>query len=87
MSSVQLHLVSPFIICRRMSDMAYRLIPSSVRITVETLMLRSLQLELTGLTGQRGYIFIVVLDRDPSVLLPWSRHDLVMILSYHAVVS
>jgi hypothetical protein len=42
-------------------------------------MLRSLWLGLTGPTSQRGYVSGVVLDKDPSVLLPWSGHGLVMI--------
>jgi hypothetical protein len=44
-------------------------------------MLRSLRLGLTGAsaTSQRGYVSGVVLDRDPSVLLPRSGHGLVMI--------
>jgi hypothetical protein len=39
---------------------------------------RSLCLGLSGLIGQRGYISGVVLDRDPSVPLPWSGHSSVM---------
>jgi hypothetical protein len=38
-----------------------------------------LWLGLTGPTGQWGYVSDIVLDRDSSVLLPWSGHDLVMI--------
>jgi hypothetical protein len=37
-------------------------------------MLRSLRLGLSGLTSQRGYVSGVMLDRDPSVLLPRSGH-------------
>jgi hypothetical protein len=39
----------------------------------------SLWLGLTGSTSQQGYVSSVVLDRDPSVLLPRSGHDLEMI--------
>jgi hypothetical protein len=66
-SSSVIHLASPFIMHRRMPG------------TVETPMLRSPRLGLSGLTGQRGYVSGVVLDRDPSVPLPRSGHGLVMI--------
>jgi hypothetical protein len=38
-----------------------------------------LRLGLSGPTGQWGHVSDFVLDRDPSVLLPRSGHDLVMI--------
>jgi hypothetical protein len=44
-----------------------------------------LWLGLSGTTGQWGHVSGVVLDRDPSVLLPRSGHDLVMI--YPIVLS
>jgi hypothetical protein len=58
---------------------AYCLVPSGVWVIVETSMLRSMRLELTGPTSQWGYVSCIVLDRDPLVLLPQSRHGLVMI--------
>jgi hypothetical protein len=70
-------LASPFVMRRRMPGMAYCPIPSSVWVSVETPVLRSLPLGSSDLTGQRGYISDVVLDRDPSVPLPWSGHGLV----------
>jgi hypothetical protein len=42
-------------------------------------MLRSLRLGMSGHSGQWGYVSNVVLDRDPSVPLPWSGHGLVII--------
>jgi hypothetical protein len=63
---------------RHMPGTTYCHVPSGVWVTLETLMLRSLWLGLFYLTGQRGYIFIVVLDRDPLVPLPRSGHGLVM---------
>jgi hypothetical protein len=71
-------LVSPFIMCRRMLGMAYCFVPSVVWVTVETPMLRSLQSGSFGPTGQLGYVSGVVLERDPSVSLPQSRHGSVM---------
>uniref|UniRef100_A0A804QPC5 Uncharacterized protein n=1 Tax=Zea mays TaxID=4577 RepID=A0A804QPC5_MAIZE len=64
---------------RHMPGTVYCPIPSGVWITVETPMLRSMWLGLTGPTSQRGYVSDVVLDRDPSIPLPWSEHGLVMI--------
>jgi hypothetical protein len=61
-----------------MSGTTYCPIPSSLWVSVETLMLRSLQLGLSGPTGQRGYISNVVLDKGPSVPLPWSGHGSTM---------
>jgi hypothetical protein len=63
---------------RRMPSTTYCLVPSGVWVTVETPMLGFLRLGLPGPTGQREYTSGVVLDRDPSVPLPWSRHGLVM---------
>jgi hypothetical protein len=74
--------VSPSIMRRRMPGTAYCRIPSSVWVTIETPMLRSSRLELTGPTGQRGTlqnVSGVMPDRDPSILFPRFRHGLVMI--------
>jgi hypothetical protein len=57
----------------------YRPIPSSIWVTIETPMLRTLRLGLTGPTCQWGYVSGVVLDTYPLVLLPWSGHGLVFI--------
>jgi hypothetical protein len=78
-SSSVIPLASPFIMRRHMPGTVYCPIPSGVWITVETPMLRSMWLGLTGPTSQRGYVSDVVLDRDPSIPLPWSEHGLVMI--------
>jgi hypothetical protein len=75
-SSSVIPLASPFIMRKHMPGTTYCPIPSSVWVTVETSMLRSLRLGLCGPTGQREYIFGIVLDRDPSVPLPRSRHGL-----------
>jgi hypothetical protein len=72
-------LASSFIMHRCMPGTAYFPVPSGVCVTVETPMLRSLRLGLTGPTSQRGYAPSVVLDRDPLVLLPRYRHSLLMI--------
>jgi hypothetical protein len=64
-----------------MPGMAYRPVSSVVWVAVETPMLGSLRLGLCGPTAQWGFISVVVLDRDPLVLLPRSGHDLVMICS------
>jgi hypothetical protein len=77
--------MSPFIMHRRMPSTTYCPVPSSVWVTVETLMLRSMRLGLFGPTGQWGYVSGVVFDRDPSVSLPRSRHGSVK--SYHADVA
>jgi hypothetical protein len=78
-SSFVIPLASPFIMRRRMPGTTNCSVPYGVWVTIETSILRSLRLELYGPTGQRGYVSDVVLDRDPLVLLPWSRHGLVMI--------
>jgi hypothetical protein len=70
---------------RRMPSTTYCPVPPSVWVTVETLMLRSMRLGLFGPTGQWGYVSGVVLDRDPSVLLPRSGYGSVK--SYHADVA
>jgi hypothetical protein len=41
-------------------------------------MLRFLRTELSGPTGQQGYISVVVFDRDHLVSLPQSGHGSVM---------
>jgi hypothetical protein len=69
----------PFIMRRCMLGMTYFHVPSGVWVTVETPMLRSLWLGLTDPISQWGYVSGFVLDRYPSVLLPWSGHSLVMI--------
>jgi hypothetical protein len=69
---------SPSIMRRRMLGIAYCPIPSGVRVNVETSMLRPLRLGLSGPTSKRGYVSSVVLDRYPSIPLPWSRHGSVM---------
>jgi hypothetical protein len=61
-----------------MSGTAYCPIPCGIWVTVETLMLRSMWLGLSGLTGQQGYVSNVMLDRDPLVPLPWFGHGSVM---------
>jgi hypothetical protein len=48
---------------RRMPGTTYCPVPSGVWVIVETLMLRSLRLGLSGPTGQRGYTSYVVFDR------------------------
>jgi hypothetical protein len=81
-SSFVIPLASPFIMHRctpGIAYLSYRPIPSSLWVTVETPMLRTLWLGLTGPTSQWGYVFSVMLDRYPSILLRWSRHGLVMI--------
>jgi hypothetical protein len=77
-SSSVIPLASPFIMRRRMLGTVYYLVPSGIWVTIETPVLRSLRLGLTGPTSQRGYISSIVLDRDPSVSLTWSGHGLVM---------
>jgi hypothetical protein len=65
-----------------MPDTAYCPVPSDVWVTVETSMLRSLWLGLTGppVSGDTLYnVFDVVLDRGPLVPLSWFGHGLVMI--------
>jgi hypothetical protein len=71
--------------CRRTPGMAYFPVSSGVWITVGTTVLRSLWLGLSSLTGQRAYVSGIVLDRDPSIPLPWSRHGLV--ISHRADVA
>jgi hypothetical protein len=78
-SSFVIPLASPFIMHRRMPGTAYCSIPSGIWVNVETPMLRSLWLGLSGPTSQRGYVSNIVLDRDPSIPLPRSGHGLVMI--------
>jgi hypothetical protein len=51
---------SPFIMCRGIPGTAYCPISSGVWVAIETLMLRSLWLGLSGPTGQRGYVSSVV---------------------------
>jgi hypothetical protein len=70
---------------RRMPGTTYCHVPSDLWVTIETPMLRSLLLGLSGPTGQRGYISSVMLDRDPSVPLPWSEHG--SVLSHRADVA
>jgi hypothetical protein len=73
-SSFVISLMSHFIMRRRMPGTAYCPVPCGVWVTIDTPMLRSLQLGLTGPTGQWRYVYDVVLDRDPSVMLPRSGH-------------
>jgi hypothetical protein len=77
-SSFVIPLEPSFIMCRCMPDTMYFLDPFNVWVTLETPVLRSLQLGLFGSTGQRGYISGIVLDRDPSILLPWSGNGSMM---------
>ena len=60
-SSSVIPLASSFIMRRRMPGTVYCPAPSGVWVTVETLMLRSLWLEPSGPTSQRGYVSGVVL--------------------------
>jgi hypothetical protein len=53
-------LASPFIMRRHMPSTTYCPIPSNVWLTVETPVLRSLRLESSGATSQRGYVSGVV---------------------------
>jgi hypothetical protein len=78
-SSSVIPLASHFIMHRRMPGTSYCPIPSGIWVTVETPMLRSLWLGLSGLTSQPRYVSSVVLDRDPLIPLPRSGHGLVMI--------
>jgi hypothetical protein len=77
--------MSPFIMHKHMPSMVYCLVPSGVWVTVEILMLRSLRLGLSSPTSPWRYESSVVLDRDLSVLLPWSRQGSVM--SHHVDVA
>jgi hypothetical protein len=72
-------LPSPFIMHKRMPGMAYRPVSSGVWVTGETPILGSLRLGLCSPTGQWRFVSVVVLDRDPLVLLSRSEHGLVMI--------
>jgi hypothetical protein len=77
-SSFIIPFVSPFIMRRRTPGTTYCPVPSGVWVTIETLVLRSLWLELASPIGQWGHVSSIMLDRDPSVPLPWSGHGLVM---------
>jgi hypothetical protein len=71
-------LASPFIMRKRMPGTTYFPHPFQRVGHCRDHDVRSLCLGLSGPIGQRGYVSGVMLDRDPSVLLPWSRHSSVM---------
>jgi hypothetical protein len=77
-SSFVIPLETSFIMRRCTPDTMYFLVPFDVWVTVETPVLRSLWLGLFGSTGQRGYVSGIVLDRDPSIPLPWSGNGSMM---------
>jgi hypothetical protein len=81
-SSFVIPSVSPSIMSRRMLGTVYRLISSGVWVTVETPMLRSTRLGLTGPPVSRDTLqntSDTVLDRGPSILFSWFDHVLVKI--------
>jgi hypothetical protein len=66
-SSSVIPLASSLIMRRHMPGMSYCPVPSSVGVTVETLMPRSLRLGLSDPTSQRGYVSGVVPDINSLV--------------------
>jgi hypothetical protein len=83
-SSLVMDLASPSSMCRYTPGMMYRPVLTSTWVNVETSMLRSPRLGLSGPTSQRGYARdctrgrVVVFDRDFSTPYSWSEHALVV---------